>query len=816
MLARLRRRMPANSPPDAGFTMAELVVSIGVIGVVMTSLMSFFVATVSVTDQQGGKQTAIQLAADGTERVRALKGSAVIGGRDRTSVDAQWATPVAGTASHLATMIEAWDSTATFPAGASAPLPTTPQPISVRNIPYQQHFFVGTCFQGPEGGECDAIGATGDVEFYRVVVAITWPDRHCTGGECAYVASTLVSGASGEPVFGDESGVPAVVIDPPGNQVGEVSVPASLLLAATGGVAPLTWSATGLPPGLTMTSSGTVSGTPTSAGQYAGSVRVADARRQVGTADFLWTVNPLPSLASPGDQGSSVGGAVSLQLVVTGGTGPFSWAATGLPPGLSLSASGLISGTPTAAGPANPVSITVTDAYGKAASASFNWTVTGGGPVTITSPLSAPGSTVGGGLSLQATATGGAAPYRWTASDLPTGLSISPTGLVTGTYATGTRFLATLRVTDAGGASAAVTLVWNVSSTGVRITAPTTDRLTDPVGQLIAFSGRATGGGARSFTWTAAGLPPGISITTISNRGYLIGILTTPGTYVVRLTATGNNGQYAVFMFQWVVSGPLRITTPAAQSGKITVPAVPVPVVASGGRGPYQWSASGLPTGVTINAATGVIAGTPTRAGTFRPRVTVRDANLRTATTSQFTWAIVAKLAVTNPRNNRSNSAGSTISVQATASGGVGPFSWSATGLPTGLTMSGTGLISGRIAWGTRYLVTVTARASDGETASVTFVWNVSTSSAYPRITAPSGDRLTDTVGQSVNLAGQASRGGATRFTWTATGLPPGITISDSGVLSGRLTTAGTSVVTLTATADNGKLANYVFTWTVR
>ncbi len=111
------------------------------------------------------------------------------------------------------------------------------------------------------------------------------------------------------------------------------------------------------------------------------------------------------SVASPGDQSTAVGGAVSLQINASGGTAPLSYRATGLPAGLSINSStGLISGTVSTAG-SSTVTVTVTDAAGKSATTSFGWTVagSGGGSCTPAQLLGNPGFE-----------TGSAAP--WTAS----------------------------------------------------------------------------------------------------------------------------------------------------------------------------------------------------------------------------------------------------------------------------------------------------------------------------------------------------------------------------------------------------------------
>ncbi len=81
-----------------------------------------------------------------------------------------------------------------------------------------------------------------------------------------------------------------------------------------------------------------------------------------------------PIVANPGNQTSSAGTADSLRLTVFGGTAPYTWSATGLPSGMSLDATGLVSGTPSAEG-THEVTVTVTDSAGLSASTTFGWTV---------------------------------------------------------------------------------------------------------------------------------------------------------------------------------------------------------------------------------------------------------------------------------------------------------------------------------------------------------------------------------------------------------------------------------------------------------
>ncbi|MBP2324902.1 Zn-dependent metalloprotease [Kibdelosporangium banguiense] len=80
------------------------------------------------------------------------------------------------------------------------------------------------------------------------------------------------------------------------------------------------------------------------------------------------------SVTNPGNQSGTVGSAVNLQLAATGGTTPYTWTATGLPTGTTISSSGLISGTPSATGTFN-VTATATDSANRSGSASFTWSI---------------------------------------------------------------------------------------------------------------------------------------------------------------------------------------------------------------------------------------------------------------------------------------------------------------------------------------------------------------------------------------------------------------------------------------------------------
>jgi hypothetical protein len=121
-----------------------------------------------------------------------------------------------------------------------------------------------------------------------------------------------------------------------------------------------------MPAGLSLSTAGTISGTPTTAGASTFAVQVADSgmRAQSTSANLSLAISggTLQITTTTAATGT-VGTAYQFQLQATGGVPPYTWAAASgasLPAGLSLSSAGVVSGTPTAAGTFNP-SIAVTD-----------------------------------------------------------------------------------------------------------------------------------------------------------------------------------------------------------------------------------------------------------------------------------------------------------------------------------------------------------------------------------------------------------------------------------------------------------------------
>src|SRR6516162_1110859 len=200
---------------------------------------------------------------------------------------------------------------------------------------------------------------------------------------CAAALVGLVGLVAGPAVAA--GGHHTVMVTNPGNQAGAVGVAASLQIQATDSVAGqvLTYTATGLPAGLSINSStGLITGTPTTIGTS--NVTVTARAGVTGSAAFTWTISTANTVTvtSPGNQAGTVGTAASLQIQATDSAAglALTYAATGLPAGLSISSStGLITGTPTTPS-ASTVTVTATDSTGASGSATFTWTISAPAP----------------------------------------------------------------------------------------------------------------------------------------------------------------------------------------------------------------------------------------------------------------------------------------------------------------------------------------------------------------------------------------------------------------------------------------------------
>ena len=203
----------------------------------------------------------------------------------------------------------------------------------------------------------------------------------------AVTVQVVTLGTSASTAYTYNSGPALLFPAPPG---GEAGVSYSDQLTVTGGTSPFTWSvsAGSLPPGVTLNAStGLLSGTPTTAGTYSFTVKVADSSGQSNTEAVTLTVIPGPSLSFPAPPSGWTHTVYGDTLTESGGTSPFTWSVSSgsLPSGISLNASGTLTGTPTATG-TFAFTVKVTDANGQFATEATSITVSAGVSATFSGP----------------------------------------------------------------------------------------------------------------------------------------------------------------------------------------------------------------------------------------------------------------------------------------------------------------------------------------------------------------------------------------------------------------------------------------------
>jgi len=356
----------------------------------------------------------------------------------------------------------------------------------------------------------------------------------------------IVAGCSSGGNVPGSPGAPSILaITTTSLPAGKVGAAYSSPVAASGGTTPYTYSASGLPSGLSISSStGAITGTPgqNSAGTASATIKVTDSSQpssQSVTAKLSIKISPASLTVTTT---SLPAGAATLPYPTTtlrasGGVPPYKWAlasGSSLPAGLSLSAGGVISGTP-AAGSSGSYSLTfvVTDSFTtpETARASLVLTISGGLTLTTTRLADA---TVNKAYSAALAAVGGVAPYRFSlasGSGLPAGLTLSSAGVISGTPTKAGTTTFSIDVTDSSTPTpltqtGRLSITVNASAGGLTLTTTTLAEAT--VNTAYSATLTATGGVA-PYTFSLAsgsGLPAGL---TLASAGVISGTPTKAG-----------------------------------------------------------------------------------------------------------------------------------------------------------------------------------------------------------------------------------------------------------------------------------------------
>ena len=569
-----------------------------------------------------------------------------------------------------------------------------------------------------DGFEIERRGGT-SAEFSQIGVvaanSTTFPDTNVQANT-AYAYRARAFNGTGSSAYTNEATVitpttsPTLAIGTNDMPDATVGVSYSRTLTAVGGKPDYAWliESGSLAPGLSLAQTGSISGTPTTAGTFNFVARVTDGNGSLASKALTLIVKPVAPLTITGGTlpRGAVGTSYSQSIGASGGQTPYTWSIQSgtLPDGLTLNQTGIISGTPERPGTTSFV-IKLADAVGASVIATLSMTINPGTVVLSIETKSLPDGVVGEVYSQTLKGSGGSLPYRWdiVSGKVPDGLSFSNLGIISGTPTTAGEVSFQARVTDQSGQVI-------TSSLSIDINAPPELTVLSPsalpvaaVGVPYRFDLKATAGTA-PYSWVKKKkkkfgvLPEGLSL---SSDGIISGTPTTQGVSnftVIVFDAQDKQASKPLTVEVGPPPPPLAIKTdslPQALQGLSYNAALE----ASGGIGPYTWKIDSgvLPDGVTMTAD-GAISGRPTTPGAASFVVSVKDTLGTSSTRSLF--IIVAQpppplviQTISLPDTTAERAYTQTLQ----ASGGVPPYIWSiASGsLGTGLNLSATGVISG-------------------------------------------------------------------------------------------------------------------------
>ncbi|MFV1846795.1 putative Ig domain-containing protein [Stenotrophomonas maltophilia] len=647
------------------------------------------------------------------------------------------------------------------------------------------------------------------------------------------VNASVADGSAVVTIVSDDA---PVVVGPTVLPTAKAGVAYSQTFSATGGTGSYTYALSGtLPTGLTFnTSTGTLSGTPTQAGTFSFSVSATDSSPtpNMGTA-FYGLIVSGPTLALPG---AALPAAVRGQPFssnrgpVSGGNAPYTFSVTGvLPTGLAISPNGVISGTPTAVGTFNftVVARDSTSGTGAPFDVTENLTITVAeslplaGNSTLSVGFNAPAANLAlilsGGPATSLTLA--AAPTHGTALVTgPTTISYQP---ATG-YAGSDSFSYT--ATGPGGTSTPATVTVTVADPTITIGA--SGGFTAVAGMPYSQTFTWSGGSAPFSGYQVSNLPAGLSVTaTTANSATVSGTPTASGTFNINASARDSstgNGPYTVGqLFSLVVAGPSLSATPAVLPTATAGNPYQQAITATGGIAPYQVALTGtLPVGMSFNAASGTLSGTPTQSGTFALSATITDSTGGTpaSITQSYSLVVASPSLSATPAVLPAATAGNPYQQVITATGGIAPYHVVLSGsLPAGMTFdAASGTLSGTPTQSGTFALSATITDSTGGTpASLTQSYSLVVAS--PVLVATPGTLAGGTAGSPYQMVFTASGGIAPYHVALSGTLPAGLSFdAASATLSGTPTQSGSFTVSATITdSTTGTPARLVQAYTL-
>ena len=309
---------------------------------------------------------------------------------------------------------------------------------------------------------------------------------------------------------------------------------------ASGGTPPYTFSGSGLPPGLRLstlssgnTQTGNLSGVPTSAGNYNVTFTVTDSAKKTASDTRILTIYPALTVTTT-SLSATLGQPFKGTVTATGGSGGNFWTFASIPPGMTTDSNGSLGGTPTQAG-TFPIPVGVFDSLHADAIKTVTMTVQDPPILTLIDIPSSPAVGVYFNT-LWVVTNGGDGHYKFSVTGtLPPGLSATPQAsalALSGTPTTGGTYSFTLNVSDGSGESASAPFTFTV--TGGKKTQTITFTLPSspvPVGQSVPLNG------STDSNQTVSYLTQTPSVCTFSGQNV---VLNAPGTCTIEAYQLGN------------------------------------------------------------------------------------------------------------------------------------------------------------------------------------------------------------------------------------------------------------------------------------
>jgi len=506
------------------------------------------------------------------------------------------------------------------------------------------------------------------------------------------------------------------------------------------------------------------------------------------------TPNTSPTLNFPAPPAGQVGVAYSNQLTVTGGTSPFTWSvsAGALPAGLTLSSSGLLSGTPTTVG-SSTFTVRVVDGSGQSATESVTLVVTDV-PAVPAAPTATAGIT-SATVSWVAPANNGSAITGYVVTPYQAGVAQTPvsydatattrtlTGLTAGssytftvaaTNATGTSAASAQStavtpyalpdaptITAANAADSAATLTWTTpSSNGSAITGYV-------VTPYIGATAQPTQTFSAATTQTVTGLTAGTAYT-----------------FTVAAVNQAGTGPASAASSPVTPNNSPSLNFPAPPAGKVGV-AYSNQLTVTNGTAPFTWSVSTgtLPAGLTLSSS-GLLSGTPTTVGSSTFTVQVVDGSGQSATQS-VTLVVTDKPAAPAAPTATAGITSATVSWVAPANNGSAITGYTVTPYKAGVAQTPVS-----------YDASATTRTLTGLTAGSSYTFTVAATNATGTSAASAQSTAVTPYATAISMSGLSP-------SFTLTG-PPNSTVTQNGAVT--MTVTSNSGYSVTVQARTGSL----------